>query len=84
MGCRSRWSPTASWTQTSKATGSRLRCQQEADRQCDGKVDLRDIAGKTGMTDDKGQFSYGGGTVVQWIRRCTAIVDLPQWKMRGS
>jgi hypothetical protein len=42
--------------------------------------DLRDITGKTGMTVDKGQFSYGGETVVQ----CTAIVDLQQWKMRGS
>jgi hypothetical protein len=46
--------------------------------------DLRDITGKTGMTDDRGQLIYGGGTVVQWMRRCTAIVDLQQWKMRGS
>jgi hypothetical protein len=60
----------------------------EADQQCDEKlkqpggaffVDLHDIIRKLGMKDDEGHFSSGGGTVVQWIQRCTAIVDLSQW-----
>ncbi len=67
------------------STGSRPAMRREA-RATGGTFfdDLRDIAGKTGMMDDKRQCSYGGGTVMQWRRRCTAIVDLQQWKMRNS
>ena len=67
------------------STGSRPAMRRDA-RATGGAFfdDLRDIAGKTGTTDDKRRFSYGGGTVVQWMRRCTAIVDPQQWKMRDS
>ena len=57
------------------STGSRPAMQREAQATRGAFFDdLHDITRKMEMMEDKGQFSYGGGTVMQWIRQCTTIV----------